>query len=78
MYLGLFHRGCFTGAVSQGLFHSRLCITRLFSILENMLIGYADNSTVTAVVSALGVRVTVAESLKCDLGKVRKRCHHWG
>ena len=35
----------------------------LFSILENKLIGYADDSTLMAVVPSPGVRVTVAESL---------------
>ena len=35
----------------------------VFSILENMLIGYADESTLIAVVPSPGVRVAVAESL---------------
>ena len=35
----------------------------VFSILENKLIGYADNSTLMAVVPSPGVRVAVAESL---------------
>ena len=35
----------------------------LFSILENKLIGYADDSTLIGVVPSPGVRVTVAESL---------------
>ena len=34
-----------------------------FSILENKLIGYAEDSTLMAVVPYPGVRVTVAESL---------------
>ena len=38
----------------------------LFSILENKLIGYADDSTLMAVVPSPGVRVT--ESLISDLG----------
>ena len=42
----------------------------VFSILENKLIGYADDSTLMAVVPSRGVRVTVAESLIRDLGKV--------
>ena len=42
----------------------------LFSILENKLIGYADDSTLMAVVSSPGVRVTVAESLIRDIGRV--------
>ena len=39
----------------------------LFSILENKLIGYADDSTLIAVVPYPDVRVTVAESLNRDL-----------
>ena len=41
----------------------------LFSILENKLIGYADDSTLMSFVPYPGVRVTVAEFLICDLGK---------
>ena len=42
--------------------------SELFSILENKLIGYADNSTLMAVVPSPGVRVAVAESLIRNLG----------
>ena len=35
--------------------------SELFSILENKLIGYADNSTLTAVVPSLAVRVEAAD-----------------
>ena len=38
------------------------------------MFGYADDSTLMAVVLSPGVRVTVAESLKRDRGKVSKRC----
>ena len=41
-----------------------------FPILENELIGYVDDSTSMAVVPSPGVRVTVAESLIRDLGRV--------
>ena len=41
------------------LFH--LYTSELFSILENNLIGYTDDSTLMAVVPSPGVRVTVAE-----------------
>ena len=41
-----------------------------FFILENKLIGYADDSTMTVVVQSPGVRVTVAESLIRDFGRV--------
>ena len=41
-----------------------------FFILENKLIGYADDSAVMAVLPSPGVRVTVAESLIRALGNV--------
>ena len=50
----------------------------LFSILENKLIGYADDSTLMALVPSPGVRVTVAETLICDLGRVSEWCDLWG
>ena len=40
-----------------------LYTSELFTILENKLIGYADDSTLMAVVPSPGVRVAVAESL---------------
>ena len=46
----------------------------LFSILENKLIGYADDATLIAVVPSPGVRVTVAESLSRGLVKVSDWC----
>ena len=49
-----------------------------FSILENRLIGYADDSTLIAIVPSSGVRVTVAESLIRDLGRVCEWCDLWG
>ena len=42
--------------------------------LENKLIGYADDSTLMAVVPSPGVRVTLAESLIRDLGRVSEWC----
>ena len=51
-----------------------LYTSELFSILENKLIGYADDSTLIAVVPSPGVRVTVAESLIGDLGRVSEWC----
>ena len=52
--------------------------SELFSILENKLIGYADDSTLPAVVPSLGFRVRVAESLSCGLVKVTEWCDLWG
>ena len=54
-----------------------LYTTELFSILENKLIGYADDSTLMSVVPSPGVRVKVAESLIRDLGSVSEWCDLW-
>ena len=50
----------------------------LFSILENKLLGYGDDSTLMAVVPSPGVRVTVAGSLVHDHGTVSEWCVLWG
>ena len=55
-----------------------LYTSELFSILENKLIGYADDSTLMAVVTSPGVGITVAESLIRDLGRVSEWCDLWG
>ena len=55
-----------------------LYASELFSILENKLIGYADDSTLIAVVPSPGLRVTVAESLSSGLVTVRQWCDLWG
>ena len=58
-----------------------LCLlytSQLFSILENKLIGYADDSTLIAVMPSPGVRVTVAEPLLRDLGRVSEWYDLWG
>ena len=55
-----------------------LCTSELFSILENKLIGYADDSTLMAVVPSPGDRVAVAEFLIRDLGRVSEWCDLWG
>ena len=57
-----------------GLLLFLLYTSELFSILENMLIGYTDDSTLMAVVPSPGVRVAVAESLIRDLGRVSEWC----
>ena len=46
--------------------------------MENKLIGYTDDSTLMAVVPSPGVRVSVAESLIRDLGRVSEWCDLWG
>ena len=52
--------------------------SELFSILENKLIGYADDSTLMAVVPSTGIIVTVAEFPTRDLGRVCEWCDLWG
>ena len=58
----------------RAVFWERYCssctLRSFFSILENELIGYADDSTLMAIVPSPGVRVAVAESLIRDLGSV--------
>ena len=55
-----------------------LYTSELFYTMENKLIGYADDSTLIAVVPSPGVRVVVAESLIRDLGRVSEWCDLWG
>ena len=55
-----------------------LYTSELFSVLENKLIGYADDSTLIAVAPSPGLRVAVAESLSRDLVKVSEWCDLWG
>ena len=51
--------------------------SELFYILENKLIGYADDSTWIAVLHQV-VRVAVAASLSRGLMKVSEWCDLWG
>ena len=51
--------------------------SELYSILENKLIGYADDSALIVVVPSTVFRVTVAESLIRDLGRVSEWCDLW-
>ena len=55
-----------------------LYTSELFSILENKLIGYADDSSLVAVVPSPDVRVADAESRKRDLSRVSEWCNFWG
>ena len=52
--------------------------SELFSISGNKLIGYADYSTLMAVVPSPGVRAAVAESLNRDHSRVSDWCNLWG
>ena len=51
---------------------------RAFLDFGNKLIGYADDSTLMAVMPSPGGRVAVAESLIRDLGRVSEGCDLWG
>ena len=51
-----------------------LYTSELFSIFQNKLIGYADDSILIAVVPSPGLRVIVAESLCRDLVTVSVWC----
>ena len=55
-----------------------LYTSELYSIFENKLIGYADDSTLIVVVPSPCLRVAAAESLSRDLVKVNEWCDLWG
>ena len=55
-----------------------LFTSELFFILQNKLIGYADDSTLMAVVPSPGIRVVVTDSLIRDLGRLSEWCDLWG
>ena len=64
-------------AVFWACYCSSCTIWSFFSIFSNKLIGYADESTLMAVVPSPGIRVAVAESLIPDLGRVSEVCDLW-
>ena len=55
-------------------FWARYCTS---SIPRNKLTDYADDSTLIAIVPSPRVRVTVAESLNLEIGKVSEWCDLW-
>ena len=55
-----------------------LYTAELFSVVENKLYSYADDSTLVAVVPSPGVRVAVSESMNHDLNRVSVWCNLWG
>ena len=55
-----------------------LYTSELFSILENKLIGYADDSTLMAIVPSSGVKIAEAQSLIRDLDRVSEWCNLFG
>ena len=55
-----------------------LYTAELFSMVENKLYGYADDSTLVAVVPSPGERAAVSESMNSDLNRVSVWCNLWG
>ena len=55
-----------------------LYIAELFFIVENKLYGYANESTLVAVVQSPGERVAVSQSMNRNLKRVTEWCNHWG
>ena len=48
------------------------------SVVKNKLDGYADDSTLVAVVPSPGERVAVSESMNRDLNRISVCCNLWG
>ena len=55
-----------------------LYTAEIFSIVENKLYSYADDSTLVAVVLSHGERVAVSESMNRDRNRVSVRSNLWG
>ena len=55
-----------------------LYTAELYNILENDLYGYADDSTLIAIVPSPSARISVAQSLNRDLVKISEWCRLWG
>ena len=55
-----------------------LYIRDLPPLLENVLVGYTDDSTLVASVSSPSERSTIAASLNRDLLSIGKWCARWG
>ena len=61
-----------------GLLLFLLYTPELFSVVENKLYGYADDSTLVAVVKSPGDTLAVSESLNLYLNWVSVWCNLWG
>ena len=55
-----------------------LYTSELFSIVKNKLYGYADDSTLVAIVPSPGEKVAASESMNRDLNRVSVWCNLWG
>ena len=54
-----------------------LYTAELFSVVENKLYCYADDSTLVAVMPTPGEKVAVSESMNHDLNRVSEWCNLW-
>ena len=50
----------------------------LFSIVDNLLVGYADDATLISVAQRPANRVSVSNFLQCDIDKISNWCTRWG
>ena len=55
-----------------------LYTSELFSILDNTLVGYADDSSLLAIIPSPSDRIRVTNSLNCDLVRISNWCSRWG
>ena len=70
-------QGCLR-EVFLGLLLFLLYTAELFSVVKNKLYGYADDSTLVAVVPSPGERVAVSDTMNRDLYRVSVWCNLWG
>ena len=50
----------------------------LFSIVDNLLVGYADDATLNSVAQRPANGVSVSNSLQCDTDTISNWCSRWG
>ena len=50
----------------------------LFSIVDNLFVSYADDATLISVAQRPANRVSVSNSLQCDIDKISNWCTRWG
>ena len=50
----------------------------LFSVVDNLLVGYADDATLISVAQRPINRVAVSHSLQCDIDRISSWCSRWG
>jgi len=50
----------------------------LFSVVSNLLVGYADDATLVSVAQSPANRIEISNSLQCDVDKICDWCSRWG